>query len=123
MALLDVTDVLYDPDFTSIYDLYRDATTVVDGLTVSGKVPTLGLTGVVQPAGARSLDVLPEGERRTQSIDIWTTTRLSSGSQSTDADEVVWQGSRWRVMNVLDWSNHGAGFVKATCQLMQVNPS
>ena len=58
-----------------------------------------------------------DGSRIVGSITIHTIFRLSDGSAGQDADEVVWQGRTYTVVNVNDYSHFGRGFVCATCDL------
>ncbi|MCY1545302.1 hypothetical protein D9M68_812380 [compost metagenome] len=58
-----------------------------------------------------------DGSRIIGSITVHTPFRLSDGSAGQDADEIVWQGRTYTVVNVNDYSHFGRGFVCATCDL------
>lgn len=53
------------------------------GRWVSGAGTTSTITASVQPAGAKELDLLPEGDRVRDPRAVWTATELSTGGQHT----------------------------------------
>ncbi|WLW59827.1 hypothetical protein RA224_21665 [Achromobacter aegrifaciens] len=118
MALLDVSDVLLDPDFmdTGLVCNRMAQTIDADGIATN--------TATAQPFAAVVTsdkgDVLhrnADGSRIVGSITVHTIFRLSDGSAGQDADEIVWQGRTYTVVNVNDYSHFGRGFVCATCDL------
>nr|WP_254209785.1 hypothetical protein [Burkholderia multivorans] len=60
-----------------------------------------------------------DGSRIIGSITLHTMFRLRDGGPDgrADADEVVWDGATYTVVNVNDYSHFGRGFVCATCDL------
>jgi hypothetical protein len=52
------------------------------------------------------------------SINVHTAFRLTAGTVDTDADVVVYQGTRYRVKSVLDYSQFG--YVQAMCKPITV---
>jgi len=120
MPLLDVSDVLSDPDFATVFDVVRTTTAVSGGRTVLQSQTTANVIGVVQPASTRELERLPEAERTRGAITIYTTFALNAGSAGFTADTVNWNGSSYTVMSVDDWSQFGAGYVKALAQKQSI---
>jgi len=122
MALLDVTEVLFDPILCDDFAVVRSTRSVSQaGLTVD----TPGYYtayGSVQPSSGADLNILPEMERIGAHITVTTTFRLVALTDSTAADQVVWNGKLYRVMHVNDWSAYGQGFVEAICQLTGMTP-
>lgn len=116
MPLLDMTDVLLDPDFLDT-SLVRVTQTQVDaghGRVTNAQVTT-PFAGVVSMDAGAIMRRVPEGEYVTGSIMIYTLTRLGIKGDDKDADLVDWHGTRYRVQNVGDYSGYGAGFVWAIC--------
>lgn len=112
MALLDVSDVLLDPDFADSLQADRITKTVGnDGIAIETKT-TKRLTGVVTNAGGDRLKRLAIGERVDGCILVHCRYRLNEG------DVITWQSRRYTVMSVDDYSNFGRGFVAATCELI-----
>lgn len=118
MALLDVTDVLLDPDFMDTGLVCNRMTQTVDdhGRATNAPAPVTFAAVVTSDKG----DILhrnADGSRINGSITVHTPFRLSDGSTGQDADEIVWQGRTYTVVNVNDYSHFGRGFVCATCDL------
>jgi galactose-6-phosphate isomerase len=112
MALLDVSDVLLDPDFADSLQVERVKKTVgTNGLAIetSRKYP---ISGVVTNANGDRLKRLSIGERVDGSILVHCRFVMNEG------DVITWKGRRYTVTSVDDYSNFGRGFVAATCELI-----
>ena len=122
MALLDVTDVLLDPDFMDTgLVCERIAQTVNDdGMGVNA--PTLiPFAAVVTNDSGDILERIAVGERIKGSITLHTKFTLQDGADGLTADVVQWRGRRFTVSNVSDYSHFGQGFVAATCDLIPLS--
>ncbi|MGN5479518.1 hypothetical protein ACTMU2_29270 [Cupriavidus basilensis] len=118
MALLDVTDVLMDPDFMDSGLECNRMTQTVDGRgRATNSSSTTLFSAVVTSDKGDILHRNADGSRIIGSITLHTPFRLSDGSAGLDADEIVWQGRTYTVVNVNDYSHFGRGFVCATCDL------
>lgn len=122
MALIDVSELLTDPDFTNTVTLIRRASTVnTYGENVMTETQST-ITAVVQGANTESLERVPEGARLSDLIDVYYKGQLTAESPGGYADIIVWQGKRYQVFEVVeDFMNYGAGFTKAVCKLEAVN--
>lgn len=122
MPLLDVSDVLLDPDFmdSSLACTRQDQTVNDDGLAVNAETVS-PFSGVVTNNTGDILLRRAEGERIAGSITIHTKFRLCDGQDGRSADIVTWLGARYTVTNVANWSTYGAGFVMATCDLIPLS--
>lgn len=122
MALIDVSELLTDPDFTNTVTLIRRASTVnTYGENVMTETQSM-ITAVVQGANTESLERVPEGARLSDLIDVYYKGQLTAESPSGYADIIVWGGKRYQVFEVVeDFMNFGAGFTKAVCKLEAVN--
>ena len=70
MALIDVSELLTDPDFTNTVTLIRRASTVnTYGENVMTETQST-ITAVVQGANTESLERVPEGARLSDLIEI-----------------------------------------------------
>ncbi|WP_079218928.1 hypothetical protein [Herbaspirillum robiniae] len=118
MALLDVTEVLLDPDLmdVGIVCCRQDQTVGDDGMAVNTETQT-PFAGVVTSDSGDILQRIAEGSRIVGSITIHTIFRIQDGAAGRDADEVIWDGRRYTVSNVNNYSHFGRGFVAATCDL------
>ncbi len=122
MALIDVSELLTDPDFTNTVTLIRrDSTVNTYGENVMTETQST-ITAVVQGANTESLERVPEGARLSDLIDVYYKGQLTAESPSGYADVIVWGGKRYQVFEVVeDFMNFGAGFTKAVCKLEAVN--
>lgn len=110
MPLLDVSDILSDPDFADPTLLCRRPAVPINshGRAVASAVDDVPFSGVVTQDSGRDLQRNEDGSMISGTITIHTVFRLRDG------DLVVWQGMTHTVTNVMDWASYGAGFVCAT---------
>jgi hypothetical protein len=69
--------------------------------------PTLStIDAVVQPSSPRQLEQVPENERTSEGITVFTRSKLLTADVQTgqQADELVWSGRTWKVVLVEDWT-------------------
>lgn len=117
---MNVQDVVLDDDFLTLYDLWRFAPGARDihgDYTPGTKVPTLGLKAAIQASkNADIVRFVPEGERSSDSITIYSALELrrSSGDDQEQSDVVYWQGGYYRVQYSKPWQVFGYWFVIAT---------
>ncbi len=118
MAFLDVTDVLMDPDFMDAGLICnRMAQSVDDHGRAANAATATPFGAVVTNDKGDILHRNADGSRILGSITLHTPFRLIDGALGQDADEIVWQGRIYTVVNVSDYSHFGRGFVCATCDL------
>lgn len=122
MALIDVSFLLTDPDFTNQVTLIRrsvDINTYGEGQLTETQST---ITAVVQGDNAETLELVPEGARLSDMITVWCRGQLTAEQPGGYADIIVWGGKRYQVKEVSeDFMNFGAGFTKAICMLEPVN--
>lgn len=119
MPLLDVSDILSDPDFADIAVLVRTGVTVdpATGRTISTPTET-AISCVVTSDKGQNLRRIPDAAASEGSIIIHSTVTFTEGGDGQDADIIRWQGRDWTVITVDDYSRYGAGFTVATCRLL-----
>ncbi|WP_346827776.1 head-tail adaptor [Serratia inhibens] len=125
MPLLDVTEVLLDPDFAddSLFCRRQIQTTDDDNFPVntSQEIPFSGVVTVDRSLEARRMAA---GQNISGAILIVTQFRLTQGRKSVadgpnlDADLVVYNGGLYRVTFFDPYTRYGAGFVQAHCELV-----
>ena len=122
MPLIDVSDVLDDPDFATTFTVARKTQSIDNFGRASESGTTTTQTGVVYPASGRNLVRSAEGEMITGDIVVVTKYRLTEGNgATTQADVIGWGGTTYTVINTNDFSEYGAGFIKATCLKLSLN--
>ncbi|MGX1960103.1 head-tail adaptor [Serratia proteamaculans] len=125
MPLLDVTEVLLDPDFVDFSLVCRRQTQTTDDdnfpINTPQEIPFTGVVTVDRSLEARRMAA---GQNINGAILIVTQFRLTQGSKSIndgpnlDADLVTYNGGLYRVTFVDPYTRYGAGFVQAHCELM-----
>ena len=121
MPFLDVSDVLLDPDFATTFTVTRSAAAAgADGNNVVTPSAPISVTGVVEPANSNDLRRLPDAESLTGTIAIYTPFALNVLSANTTADIVTWNGRQYTVIDVEDWSQFGAGYVRALARMLSL---
>ncbi|CAK8737755.1 hypothetical protein SODG_007525 [Sodalis praecaptivus] len=119
MPNLDVTDVLFDPNFCDPHLVVtrRLQQTDADGITTSAEEHS-GFSGVVTVDRSLENRRMQAGQVISGAILVVTTERLSSGETGRDADIVTYQNRDYRVTFVDPYTAYGAGFVQAHCELL-----
>lgn len=118
MPNLDVTEILFDPDFADFSLIVtRNVQTVDDdgfANNVQSKTTFAGVVTVDRSLEARRMQA---GQVVNGAILIVTTERLTQGQTGRDADIVTYQNRDYRVTFVDPYTAYGAGFVQAHCEL------
>ncbi|CQR12442.1 head-tail adaptor [Yersinia mollaretii] len=119
MPNLDVTDVLFDPDFCDMsLVVKRNIQTVdADGFATN-TVTEKGFAGVVTVDRSLESRRMMSGNVIGGAILIVTVERLTQGQTGRDADIVTYQNRDYRVSFVDPYTAYGAGFVQAHCELL-----
>ncbi|NTY84011.1 head-tail adaptor [Citrobacter werkmanii] len=128
MPLLDVSDVLLDPDFmdTSLV-CHRQVQTVDEDNFAKNTALDIPFSGVVTVDRSLEARRMAAGQNISGAILIVTQFRLTQGQPGTDstprldADIVTYNGRDYRVMFVDPYTSYSAGFVQAHCELVDFN--
>lgn len=121
MALIDVTELLTDPDFTDhITILSRTSSVNTHGenqLTETSRAAV----AVVEAGSGETLKRLPAGAVLTDYITVYTREHLVADSPGGYADVILWDGKRYLVQVVTSWTNWGPGWTQADCLIEKVS--
>lgn len=118
MPRLNVTDVLYDPDFCEIFTLIRRCRTVDDFGRGAVKENILRLVGVVQPASSKTLERLNQGDWKKGGIEVWCESRMTVNSNKNLPDEIVFENNRYMCVEERDYTHYGRGYMKIAALLL-----
>lgn len=121
MALIDVTELLNDPDFVdSLGHIRRTQTVGTNGRASFTETDMGTILGSVQSGADGVLERVPDAARPSGWIRVYTTAQLVAHDEGAGVygDVLVWSGRRWQVRTTDDWSNFGAGYVKAFAELI-----
>lgn len=121
MANLDVSDVLLDPDFMSRGLICTRIEVKVgnNGRPQKNEVEHK-FNAVVTTNDGDKMDRRADGTMIKGAINIHTRFVLSEGDADHQADEVLWQGRKYIVSQVLSNKHYGRGFIKAICELKPI---
>lgn len=122
MPLLDVSEVLGDPDFADTLVCIRQTQTVGDDGMAVNVTQSMPFLGVVTADRGKELARLAAGSHVSGSILVHTVFRLTNGGPNgVDSDHVVWNGDEYIVTSINDYSRYGAGFICASCDLLPLS--
>lgn len=122
MPLVDVTELLSDPDFVEDFTVVRSTRTMDQHGRVVDLPGQFSTYGSVQPTSGSTLMLLPEAERIGGFITVVTMFPLIALSDSTAPDRIIWHNKTYQVKMLNDWSEYGQGFVQAVCELINMTP-
>lgn len=115
MGQVDVSSILADPEMVDpIVHIHRKSWVNEYGenvLTEQG-FPTYGS---VQPASGKTLMRLPELYRVVNVMSFWLRGKIITDGSSKYPDLLVFNGQRYAVQVVFDWTNWGDGWCEGTC--------
>lgn len=121
MALIDVSEIVTDPDFLDSVTLIRRTSVVGNnGRNVLAESSST-VSMVVQPAKPDDLKRLPDSVRRQDAINVWYRGTLSSDAGGLYPDIVVWNSKRFQVQTsdpFGNWAN-GTGYTESICTLIE----
>lgn len=110
--MLDISELIVDPDFAQSYKVYRKSGDWVDGVFVEGEI-SVQFYGPITPANVQDVNMLPEGDRiaglmvfRTTRDNPFLITRNTAGNMGT-SDQPEWKNERYKIMQVLPWDDFG----------------
>ncbi len=128
MPLLDVTEVLLDPDFVdTTLVCHRQVQTVDEDNFPVNTAQDIPFSGVVTVDRSLQAQRMAAGQNINGAILVVTQFRLTQGMPASDttpeldADIVTYSGRNYRVTFVDPYTAYGAGFVQAHCELLEFN--
>ena len=120
MPTIDVTDVLLGDDIAGqTFTVYRRKEVVNSHGRPDIVETAFQAVGSINPLGDNSLLREEMFTANNNGIEVITTFRLQStariGADKYQPDEILWEGSRYVVRYINDYTTFGAGFVQAEC--------
>lgn len=115
MALIDTSELMYDPDFVDTVQLITRVSAIDDKgrnqLTESAPVDVLMS---VQGPSAEDFQRFPDLANLHGVRAVWYNGTFSMNGANEYTDVVLWQGRRYQIYKVdEDYTNFGGGFSKA----------
>lgn len=96
-------------DATIVIQNFPTSGTRIGGRWVESEAVSGALTASVQPAAGESLQLLPEGLRTTDAIEVWGLTELRplARKEGQRATLIEWKGRTYSAEHVEDWYENG----------------
>lgn len=112
--MINVSRAVLDPRFSQSFKVYRKSGKWVRG-RFDEKEKEITMSGVVTSATPKQIEIIPEGDRVGGELSVYTTSKLYTThalgvDNETDegtSDEILWQGERYKVYSVEDYSQYG----------------
>jgi galactose-6-phosphate isomerase len=115
VSLIDVTELMHDPDFVGpICHIGRQARIDSYGQQTLLECST-NTQGSVQPISGRELQKVPEAMRVANMMTFYLAGKIVASEPGKYSDILVFNGCRFQVMTVNDWSAWGAGWTEGVC--------
>ncbi len=119
MALLDVTEILNDPDFVDTFTVQRRSEVIgVNGRSQQTVQTFSNVVGVVTAIGPSDLDRQDGYQTMRRSISIVTKFRIQGEATGIQPDIIVWRGDNFVVKSLEPYPQFGVGFVQVECTSM-----
>lgn len=118
MPLIDVDDLLTDPDFVETIQVLRRKQQISDTGRVSTVNATFNVVACVQPQSDQPMIRGAEQQNLPALISVHTMFRIRGISPGYQPDIVIWNGTQFVVNKVYNWSHYGRGYVMAECSSM-----
>jgi hypothetical protein len=116
LALIDVSELLVDPDFVDAISLItRTSTPNTYGENTLSE-STVVSVGSVQPAAGKTVRRLPEQLQTANVSSFWFKGEIKTTDGGTTYPMIlVFKGKRYQVQMVFDWTNFGQGWSEGVC--------
>jgi hypothetical protein len=109
--MIDVSEVVNDPENAQSYSILRSAGTWVNGVW-QPNAETLQGYGRISVARPRDVEMIPEGDKIVGAMVFWSSTaifgtRADSAGNGGSSDILMWRGKKFRVLSVYQYSDYG----------------
>ena len=116
--MINLSGVVSNSPFAAPYTVLRRRGEWIKGRWEFSEPEILRYHGAVQPTSARELEQLPEGDRQRGTMTFFCTPPRKlyvSGDSNAISDEILFEGRKYKIISVKDWSRYG--YIQAFAQL------
>ncbi|MFC8686321.1 hypothetical protein [Brevibacillus porteri] len=113
--MLNVSEVITDPDFAQTFIVHRKSNEWIAGRPEETET-IITMMGVITVADAKTLEQLPEGDRATGMMSFYATVSINTTNEEGTSDQIEWCGDRYRVKKVFPYGDYG--YWKAVAERM-----
>lgn len=108
--MINISRIVNDPRFSQSFKVLRKSGEWLKGRFIQNETE-INISGVITPAKPKEIEMIPEGDRVGGEISIHTTSKLyvtrSLEDSEGTSDELEWQGERYKLYQVNDYSQYG----------------
>lgn len=106
--MIDVSELLTDPDFCTEFTLVKKTGEFVQGKFVTQE-EEINIVGVTEPVSGRELEILPEADRLKNLRTFYAPSDvpLSVSSDGTISDSIIYGGKRFKLISGQNYSDFG----------------
>lgn len=115
MALIDVTELLSDPDFIDPVSIVSRTPIINNFGENTLNETSIQTVGSVQPASGKALQRLPQDLQISDMSSFWVKAEIAVNEPGKYTDVLVFKSRRYQVVTVFQWSNWGAGYSEGLC--------
>jgi len=112
--VINVSEVITDPDFAQTFTVYRSTGSFVDGVWTENTPRAIKMLGVVTVSSQKELDMVAEGDRIRGAMTFHSVCPLYPtrvGTAQGTSDKIMWRGEYYKIQSVypeVDWGYYKA---------------
>ena len=120
MALLSVSELLFDPNFVDSFIIQRRRETIDPNTGRSGLTVTeFKAVGVVTSGSSNDLEREDGYQLNKRSLSIVSKSKIQAAIKGYQPDIILWRGSPYVVNHVDAYPQFGPGFYQVDCESME----
>jgi hypothetical protein len=111
--VIDISEMMDDPDFVRAYTVSRSSGEFAEGGWVEATPTTLTVYGPVIVSSPEDLQLIPEGDRVSGAMSFYSSERLYRTHKETDpqtsgtSDRITWNGEEYRIAGISPYMDYG----------------
>ena len=104
---INLQELTYDPDFCTTFVVEKRTTAWEEGTPVT-TITTRKVTGIAAPSSPKDVELLDLADHKHGTKTFYTNeVELCVTDTETTSDTIVWNGGRYKLLHVFDYSANG----------------
>lgn len=109
--MLNFADIINNPDWVQAFQVTRSSGEFAAGGWTEFPPQMLTIYGATYPSTNEELQQVPEGDRVTGTITIWSAQQIFRTHRDGDtpgiSDKILWQGNLYKISTVMPYVDYG----------------
>jgi hypothetical protein len=108
--MIDISEMITDPDFAIIFQIERQTGGAFEHGEYAETASIFTVTGIIHPYNPKRQEYDLEGNIITGDIYVYCKHKLClsrDDAETGTSDIVIWNGERYKLKDVKNWSQHG----------------